>query len=275
MTKPTNLASLKQRIQNLEGDQLRETQRQNLMALVVLSQMLPKSAVKGGSAMVFRYGPGARTTKDLDAARPIKEEQFIEELAENLERGWQGFTGRIKHRAKPQPAGIPEKYIMAPFDIKLQYEGRDWKTVPLELGHSELGSAETDEAKMSNTLSSLFTELGFDAPTPVRVMKAEHQIAQIIHAATLSESARAHDLVDLQILVSQEEINLPSARAICESTFAYRSNHPWPPTFRKYDGWNSIYAQAAEALALPDVTIRELEDAIVWGNNLINRIAQS
>ena len=39
------------------------------MALVVVGQMLPEGAIKGGSAMALRYGRGTRFTQDLDAAR--------------------------------------------------------------------------------------------------------------------------------------------------------------------------------------------------------------
>ncbi|WP_150460114.1 hypothetical protein [Nesterenkonia ebinurensis] len=39
------------------------------MALVVVDQMLPEGAIKGGSAMALRKGRGTRFTQDLDAAR--------------------------------------------------------------------------------------------------------------------------------------------------------------------------------------------------------------
>lgn len=273
MNRPSNLNALKRKIQNLEQNQLAETQRVNLMALVVLSQMLPEGAVKGGSAMAFRYGPGARMTSDLDAARKDEEEQFIESLEANLDSGWQGFTGRVKPRKKPKPFGVPAKYIMAPFDIKLQYEGRDWKTILFELGHSELGAADSDEYHLSDELSNLFTELGFAAPKPVRVLKAEHQIAQKIHAATLPGSPRAHDLVDLQIILAQEAINFSLARKLCEATFAYRGDHSWPASFVKNEGWETTYEKAAEALDLPGVPIRSMDSAISWGNELIHQIA--
>lgn len=63
---PVSVRSLEQRIRNLEGLALR---RRVSMALVVVGQMLPEGAVKGGSAMALRYGRGTRFTQDLDAAR--------------------------------------------------------------------------------------------------------------------------------------------------------------------------------------------------------------
>ena len=66
---PTRVRSLEQRIRNLEGDDGLALRRRVVMALVVVGQMLPEGAIKGGSAMALRYGRGTRFTRDLDAAR--------------------------------------------------------------------------------------------------------------------------------------------------------------------------------------------------------------
>ncbi len=66
---PVSVRSLEQRIHNLEGSEGLALRRRVSMALVVVGQMLPEGAVKGGSAMALRYGRGTRFTQDLDAAR--------------------------------------------------------------------------------------------------------------------------------------------------------------------------------------------------------------
>lgn len=66
---PTSVRSLEQRIRNLEGTEELAIRRRVGMALVVVGQMLPEGAIKGGSAMALRYGRGTRFTQDLDAAR--------------------------------------------------------------------------------------------------------------------------------------------------------------------------------------------------------------
>src|SRR5690606_13303550 len=66
---PASVRSLEQRIRNLEGDEGLVQRRRVSMALVVVGQMLPEGAIKGGSAMALRYGRGTRFTQDLDAAR--------------------------------------------------------------------------------------------------------------------------------------------------------------------------------------------------------------
>lgn len=47
---PTNVRSLEQRIRNLEGSDGLAVRRRVAMALVVVGQMLPEAAIKGGSA---------------------------------------------------------------------------------------------------------------------------------------------------------------------------------------------------------------------------------
>ena len=47
---PTSVRSLEQRIRNLEGDDGLALRRRVGMALVVVGQMLPEGAIKGGSA---------------------------------------------------------------------------------------------------------------------------------------------------------------------------------------------------------------------------------
>lgn len=55
---PTSVRSLEQRIRNLEGDEGLTQRRRVSMGLVVVGQMLPAGAIKGGSAMALRYGRG-------------------------------------------------------------------------------------------------------------------------------------------------------------------------------------------------------------------------
>jgi hypothetical protein len=61
-TPPRNLTALNQRMRNLEGDEILAFRRRTTMALVVVGQMLPEGAVKGGSAMALRYGSNTRFT---------------------------------------------------------------------------------------------------------------------------------------------------------------------------------------------------------------------
>lgn len=67
---PNSVRSLEQRIRNLEGSEELAIRRRVGMAHVVVGQMLPEGAIKGGSAMALRYGRGTRFTQlpDVDGA---------------------------------------------------------------------------------------------------------------------------------------------------------------------------------------------------------------
>lgn len=104
---PTSVRSLEQRIRNLEGDEQLMLRRRIGMALVVVGQLLPEGAIKGGSAMALRYGRGTRFTQDLDAARSQPLGRFRRDFEDALVTGWAGFTGRLIEKAPSRPTGVP------------------------------------------------------------------------------------------------------------------------------------------------------------------------
>lgn len=268
---PTGLRSLEQRIRNLEGDDGLAQRRRVSMALVVVGQMLPTGAIKGGSAMALRYGRGTRFTMDLDAARIEPLTVFRAAFEESLAAGWAGFTDRLVEKAAPRPAAVPTGYVMQPFDVKLDYRGRSWCTVKFELGHNEIGDAEDPELQLADDLAALFTEVGLEAPMPVPVMRADHQIAQKLHAVSGADSERARDLVDLQLLDNREALDLAEVAETCARLFDYRRQQSWPPVVDAARGWDSLYAEASESLdVLPSV-----EEAAAWVNTFIQRIASA
>lgn len=266
---PTSVRSLEQRIRNLEGDEGLALRRRVSMALVVVGQMLPGGVVKGGSAMALRYGRGARFTQDLDAARVQVLIRFRNDFEEALAHGWAGFTGRLIERTAPRPPAVPTAYVMRPFDVKLDYRGRSWCTVKFELGHNEIGDADEPEHQLAADLAGLFTEVGLETPKPVPVMRADHQIAQKLHAVSSEGNERARDLADLQLLDTGEELDLGQVAATCVRLFEYRQQQAWPPSIVGGERWGTLYAEAAEGLdVLPTV-----EAAVEWTNDLVRRIA--
>lgn len=188
---PNSVRSLEQRIRNLEDSEDLAIRRRVGMALVVVGQVLPEGAIKGGSAMALRYGRGTQFTQDLDAARVQPMARFRSDFEDSLSAGWAGFTGRLIEKAAPRPTGVPTAYVMQPFDVKLEYKGRQWCTVKFELGHNEIGDADEPEYRLADDLAQLFTEVGLEAPKPVRVMRADHQVAQKLHAVSEPGSERA------------------------------------------------------------------------------------
>lgn len=266
---PSSVRSLEQRIRNLEGGGDLALRRRVGMALVVVGQMMPEGAIKGGSAMALRYGRGTRFTRDLDAARVQPLVRFRSDFEESLASGWAGFTGRLVEKAAPRPPNVPTAYVMQPFEVKLSYRGRPWCTVTFELGHNEIGDADEPEYHLAADLAELFAEVGLEVPKSVPVMRADHQVAQKLHAVSEEGSERARDLVDLQLLDKGEALEAAQVAATCARLFAYRRQQAWPPTIVAGDQWNTLYAEAAEGL---DV-LSTIEDAIVWVNGLVQRIA--
>lgn len=241
------------------------------MANAIVGQFLPEGVVKGGTSLKFRLGGDhARYTLDLDTAWKTDLDTFLVNFRRNLSRGWEGFSGEAIIRSQTSPATVPFDYIMQPCDVKLSYMGRSWCTIRLEIGHNEIGDA--DEAEMTpvpEDLAKYFRELCFPVPASLPLMKLAFQIAQKLHGATGERSRRAHDLIDLQLIVNALEIDFVETRIACERLFRYRKCQPWPPKVLKTDGWDEVYTtQRRDLPVLPTV-----DEAIAWANDLIRRIS--
>lgn len=268
---PASVRSLEQRIRNLEGSEQLALRRRVGMALVIVGQMLPEGAIKGGSAMALRYGRGTRFTQDLDAARVQPLAAFRSDFEDSLAAGWAGFTGRLIEKAAPRPTGVPTAYVMQPFDVKLNYRGRPWCTVRFELGHNEIGDADEPEYHLAEDLVQLFTAVGLEAPEPVRVMRADHQVAQKLHAVSEPGSDRVRDVVDLQLLDQGEALDLVQVKDTCVRLFDYRRRQTWPPTISTGADWATSYQAAIEDVD----AIEDLDAAVAWVNGFIRRIADA
>lgn len=240
-----------------------------IMANAIVGQFLPEGAVKGGSALKLRFGDAAtRFTIDLDAARVHDVEGFIVRLENRLEEGWSGFTGHIVPRNPAHPEGVPESYVMQPFDVKLAYNGKPWLTVPLEVGHDEIGDADEVEYGLADDVVALFEAVGLPSPEPSPLMPLHHQIAQKLHAVSEPGGDRAHDLIDLQVICGLGDVDLPKVRETCVRLFAYRRRQAWPPNIESGPDWEGLYAAQAKGLGV----LATVEEAIDWANGLISAI---
>lgn len=248
------------------------TRVKRLIATVIVGQMLPNGVAKGGNALKIRFGKDVtRFSRDLDTARASSLEEYVLRLEDSLTEGWNGFTGIIVPREPASPRGVPAAYVMRPFDIKLAYNGKSWMTLPLEVGHNEIGDAEDPDMVSSPEVAAILKELGLPEPAPVPCMRLEHQIAQKLHALSGVGSERAHDLIDLQIAVTGGNLDYLEARKICVRLFEYRQEQGWPPTLVKEEGWESLYGAQAQGLSvLPSV-----DDAVDWANSLVAKIEAS
>jgi hypothetical protein len=277
---PANRTHLLNLLSEFSADEESAVALANSMATIVACQMLPTTLVpegfagmvKGGTAMKLRLGrTNARFSADLDFVRSIEQAEFEGRFQESLRIGWQGFTGVLITQAAPNPAGIPKNYIMQPYRIALAYKGKPWKSVTFELGADEIGGSAEYDLKLSSQLVADLRRFGFSDIKPIPVIPIHHQIAQKIHASTAEGSERAHDLVDLQLLIDNEEIDMQLIRDTCERLFRYRRNQGWPPTFIKNEGWDELYRAAREDLPV----LESVDEAVSWGNRLIGQIEAS
>ena len=243
------------------------------MADVIVGQMLPDGVVKGGSSLMFRYGGSAtRYTKDVDTARVVDLDVYLELLRTKLATGWNGFTGKLIDVEPPSPPNVPKPYLMMPYDIKLQYRGRAWMTVRIEVGHNEIGDADVFETRLPEDIAAAFVALGFPRPTEIPVMKLSYQVAQKLHAVSGNESDRAHDLIDLQLMSILSTLDYTEIKSTCERLFKYRREQPWPPTIVKGDKWEDIYNEARETLRDSTSILATVDEAVAWANELIGKI---
>lgn len=250
-----------------------EAQRmRRAVANTILAQLMPDCVIKGGSSLKFRYGDIAtRVTKDLDAAQGDDIDVFIAKLDNALHAGWNGFTGHVVRREPASPAGVPPAYVMQPFDVKLEYNRKPWVTVRLEMGTNEVGDTLESDLVLAPDIAEMFTALGLPQPKPVPLMKLHHQVAQKLHGLTDPTQDRPHDLIDLQLIFSQNAPDLALVRKTCERLFAHRRRQSWPAKVSAGDSWETGYGAAKYDLPVkPTVT-----EAIDWVNDLIDKIAQA
>lgn len=102
-------------------------------------------------------------------------------------------------------------------------------------------------------------------------MLSEYQIAQKLHASSEPGSMRAHDLVDLQIILKNEDIELGSLSRTCERLFAYRGRHHWPSVVTSSAGWKDLYSAASRETD----AVGDLDDALRVANDLIEELTDA
>jgi hypothetical protein len=276
MKRPNSAANLIKAIKRYCGVNQDDIRLARAMADVIVGQMLPAGVVKGGSSLMFRYGGAVtRYTKDVDTARSVELEAYLESLRLKLAEGWNGFTGKIVDVEPPSPPNVPKPYLMMPYDIKLQYLGKSWMTVRIEVGHNEIGDADAFETMLPDDIAAAFVDLGFPKPNEIPVMKLSYQVAQKLHAVSGINSDRAHDLIDLQLIDKYSILDLVDVRSKCERLFKYRCEQAWPPVIIKGDRWSSVYNEAYTTLRKPEIVFSAVDDAIEWVNEFVNRIVKA
>ena len=190
---------------------------------------------------------------------------------------WDGFTGTITERRKAEPEGVPDQYVLQPYSINLLYNGSKWPhTIAFELSATSSTRQHLPNDISADTLE-LFEALGLPAPEPVPLVPIVHQVAQKLHAITLPDSERAHDLIDLQLMHSTRSIDLAELAATTRRLFVFRQTHPWPAIVKPTSTWNDLYQAAREGMdpTSPNAqaVAESVEAAVDWASRLLTDLA--
>lgn len=246
-----------------------------LMASLTDEQGEPMLLVKGGASLELRRGIlASRTSKDLDAVIRGGIETAHDSLVEAGAAGWEGFTAVFTQPAEFEVPGLTSHPHR--FTGKLNYQGRPFVSVPIEVSPVEAGNAEGYDKVTSDALSLV----GLPNSASVPCMTLPWQIAQKIHACTdpvggARTNDRAHDLVDLQLLEALLADQLIVAtRSACVAVFEARAEHDWTPTVVAHPHWGPIYARALEGLDQLDLA-QTVEEAAERVGALIDRLEAS
>jgi hypothetical protein len=271
---PPSATSLGARLRNLcRAEQISEGRARRLIGVVVIGQLLRQThagVIKGASNIEVRLGTAAtRVSSDLDAVRRSSLERFRDELARALRAGWSGFAGTLADQGEI-PAPLPPDYRPHRFRIKLEYRGGDFVTIDLEVSPEEVGALDSPDTVPARDADEWFAQLGLPEPAPLPALPLEHQIAQKLHACTAPDTDawsndRAHDLVDLQLILGEFAGTFAGVRAAATRLFTARQAHEWPPEVTARAGWDERYAQEARDLAV----LADLDSAVTWANDLI------
>jgi predicted nucleotidyltransferase component of viral defense system len=261
---PHSLTSLTTKIENISKDEIEFAQMELIMAMVVLAQMLPDGAIKGGVGIRIRLGASTtRFSEDVDLSRSNDLEKFESDLIAKLKSGWGGFSGRVVKGPKPKAKkDVPPQYMMQSFIVHLSFQGSEWKQIPLEVSQEELDLLEEADEVLASDILDMFAKVGLQEPKDISVISIRSQVAQKLHALTYGKQNRPHDLVDLQLLVDINKLNFSSVKEICVRLFDFRKAQSWPPELETSEDWRAGYVSAASGVGVhqnPDKALEWLE----------------
>ncbi len=185
----------------------------------------------------------------LDVTLARGDGPLIDTVESALQGEFEGFT----FRRKGEPYVMPNNVLRV--EIAIQYRGRSWATVRLDVNTNELDTLEIEYID-----AIPLRPFGLTGPERLPCLALPYQIAQKIHAVSESrpqgrDNDRVRDMVDL-LLLRGAITDLAAVRAACQRVFDLRGTHSWPPTFEPPDWWVAEFERSAS-----EVELREIEFA--------------
>lgn len=231
----------------------------------------PTFVFKGASSLGIRFGPDARSSKDVDFAYAGAIEDVSQSLKKAAEEPYQNFTVRF---LEPEPLVIPWQNVSGVrVEAKLSYSGKPFGTLPLEMVADR---ATPYDLVPTPSLSQVGVE---PEPETLPCLSLSVQIAQKLHACTDPPDGgkinnRVRDVMDLIITrtLAEADLDWQQVRSECERTFEQRDKQVWPPVLRALPGWKQEWARLVEDNEFP---IGDLKDALDAGNDIIATIVRN
>jgi hypothetical protein len=207
--------------------------------------------IKGGMALELRMPGKARATKDVDAIFHGSLDELLADLDEAFKEPYSGFSFRYTDPVEIRATAVHR------FEVKLDYEGKSWATLRVEVSPPEGGGHEPDRVPAISLSHFLL-----DGPEWVACLSLRYQIAQKLHAVSERfddrENDRVRDLLDL-LLMRDLTDDLKPVREACLEIFTLRDSHPWLPTITLEPSWPAEYPRLAAELDFP---VTDAEEAI-------------
>lgn len=220
----------------------------------------PLFAAKGGVAMELRLGvKKARATQDFDATFRAAQENLLDRLDEALREPHLDFTF-----TRFEPTIVNEELGFIQVRVKIDYRGRSWQSVTLELMPEEGRSARELEDVPAFPLDFV----GIEGPERIACIPLRYQLAQKAHACTEEmpngkPNDRSRDLID--IILIRDMLNTDDLTAVqkaCVETFDVRDMHAWPPRVTIQDHWPEQFAREAAELGFEPGDVVDAVDRV-------------
>lgn len=244
---------------------------QQYITSCVLSAMLgraraqngsPLFVIKGGTAMLIRFGADARATKDFDTSFRGTQSEILHSLSLALSKSLWNFDAHV--RELDPYHGDRLGVVVYRYEISFKYLGDSFNTIRMEV---TLQSA-TDSDKVDAILD--LSPVRLPLPTALELLAIGRQIGEKWHACTEPDrdgipNERVTDIYDLHLLFRAFATvgSMSELLMICEEIFVARGIHPWPAKISVRAGWQEVWANLRRNLPLEALEIpMSLEDAI-------------
>lgn len=201
---------------------------QQRVAFERLMARLPQNGewvLKGGLALLFRYGLQTRPTKDLDLRTPRDVTEAVDSFRQTVAAAMvnDNFSfefGEVAQEMQGAPGGSRRIRVVA------RVAGRDFAAFHVDLSSGDALVDQPDLLQGSDILQ-------FAGIAPVRfpVYPVAQHLAEKLHAYTLpraQENTRVKDLVDLVIIAATERVEGDRLSRSVGATFATRGTHQIP-----------------------------------------------